>query len=932
MKKFTLLLLSMICTLTAFSQTTIYFNRCYQWDGYDTYYVSYNDVDGAQQIAAMTAVENETTVYSATININDGAILNFVIFNDTISNPIDTTKNEGFSADAIYTAATGNYYTNFNIMITSDGIVYSGSWDTYTPATGGDTNPGTGAKTIYLNLDGKWSNTNGEQFSIKYNGNSTQVFMTLVKGTTDVYEATLDEAVTTAQFFCWPSTTTAPVGYDFTFFSSPDDENVADGMNCYTVETADQSYAPKYYGSWSTYTPPVITTLYLDLGELWSNTNGEQFAVEYTLTGSMMATWSNFMTLVPGETDVYEISIEGEVNTLKFGCFASDATTPGSSFTYFTKPDETITDGTNCYTISSVDENFATKFYGTWSAYLPPVVTTDPDGDDDTATDSTIIYLNTGGASLWGQYNVFSVYYKSKNSSTGEYTLMTIVDGETDMYTAIVPLADTDIEYIYFASHASGVTEPAQENEAEYTDWQNSPFTGNLYTITGSTYLGATGEWSTYTPSTGGDGEMGSTTLYLNPGDDTLWGADGNQFTVFYTTGENYKDATYVLMTAVEGEENLYTVTIDRNDIFMVGFYKHGSDVTDFVGDLYSESSDYYYTPLDGNMYTITEYANWMWNGTWSTYTPATGDTPATTFYLNTGGSNLWGISNMQYAISYNNGESDTYAFMTAVEDTTDIYTVTLDIDKEDISYIYFAMFNKDVTSPSQDKEEYYTDYQNSPFTGDQFTITSMNSSTGSSDGTWSTYGTIIEPNKPTVTITLRAKKPAEWTNEMYIHYWGEESSTSPVAMTNDGDDWYSYEFTDFPRTAVNAIFVNGSEWDKGKTQDITEISESTCYTLESPVLDAVHSDDTNKYYNFTATATDCANTPVENVTATDFEIFGNNGHIYINGEGNAQLCIFNITGQVIVNTSFNSNYECQLKKGIYLINLNGKTKKISLY
>ncbi|NCC99172.1 MAG: starch-binding protein, partial [Bacteroidia bacterium] len=85
--------------------------------------------------------------------------------------------------------------------------------------------------------------------------------------------------------------------------------------------------------------------------------------------------------------------------------------------------------------------------------------------------------------------------------------------------------------------------------------------------------------------------------------------------------------------------------------------------------------------------------------------------------------------------------------------------------------------------------------------------------------------------------ITVKAKRPSSWTNDMYIFYWGGEISSpswdDAELMENTGNDWYSYTF-DPSITTTNIIFRNNNNTsgDENKTVDINAVSEDVCYEL----------------------------------------------------------------------------------------------------
>ncbi|HPG55620.1 MAG TPA: CotH kinase family protein, partial [Candidatus Enterocola sp.] len=86
--------------------------------------------------------------------------------------------------------------------------------------------------------------------------------------------------------------------------------------------------------------------------------------------------------------------------------------------------------------------------------------------------------------------------------------------------------------------------------------------------------------------------------------------------------------------------------------------------------------------------------------------------------------------------------------------------------------------------------------------------------------------------------ITVKAKRPSSWTNDMYIFYWGGEISSPSWSdaelMESIGNDWYSYTF-DPTITSTNIIFRNindGTNDPVNQSVDINTVSVDVCYEL----------------------------------------------------------------------------------------------------
>jgi hypothetical protein len=103
--------------------------------------------------------------------------------------------------------------------------------------------------------------------------------------------------------------------------------------------------------------------------------------------------------------------------------------------------------------------------------------------------------------------------------------------------------------------------------------------------------------------------------------------------------------------------------------------------------------------------------------------------------------------------------------------------------------------------------------------------------------------------------ITVKAKVPATWTDEITAWVWTTGGEEKEVVPTKDGD-WYVYTHYD---TELNIIFKNGAGWngDANQTVDMT-FTENTCIEITAGAGKANY------------TAVDCLeSTDVENIVTT---------------------------------------------------------------
>ena len=78
--------------------------------------------------------------------------------------------------------------------------------------------------------------------------------------------------------------------------------------------------------------------------------------------------------------------------------------------------------------------------------------------------------------------------------------------------------------------------------------------------------------------------------------------------------------------------------------------------------------------------------------------------------------------------------------------------------------------------------------------------------------------------------ITVKAKVPATWTNDITAWVWGTGISDQEVACVKEGDWWVATVNCG----TLNIIFKNGAGWtgDANQTENIEGITENVCYEL----------------------------------------------------------------------------------------------------
>ena len=105
---------------------------------------------------------------------------------------------------------------------------------------------------------------------------------------------------------------------------------------------------------------------------------------------------------------------------------------------------------------------------------------------------------------------------------------------------------------------------------------------------------------------------------------------------------------------------------------------------------------------------------------------------------------------------------------------------------------------------------------------------------TGNDQNTEVTDTTTTTPEPEVVGITVKAKVPAAWTNDITVWVWPTGGEGMEAATVKEGE-WHVYTAAE-DVTELNIIFKNGAGWtgDANQTVDINALKESTCLVLES--------------------------------------------------------------------------------------------------
>lgn len=438
-----------------------------------------------------------------------------------------------------------------------------------------------------------------------------------------------------------------------------------------------------------------------------------------------------------------------------------------------------------------------------------------------------IIYLNSGGSSIWDQANAwFSVYFMDANKSTTKFVSMTKVTG--NYYYATVPTGTWT--YVIFVRNNPTDKTADWTNVWNQTADLNTQSDKNLYTITGWSY----GSWGTYQPTATGSlvasssnnvakntnitltpsispttyNVLKSTSYSISPSsgatisNNTFKATAGGSYTVTATITYNAKGFTNITKTATATT----TITVKPT----ITFNANGGS-----GSMSAQTVSYNTnTTLSANTFTVP--VGYTFNG-WNTKTDGTGTAYAAgTSYKFTSDLTLYAqwaeIPANSHNITYNNGAGWTYGTQpTSAEEGATVtfevipttgYTVTVtssDVSLSNNGNTYtFTMPTKDVTinvSATENTHDVTVSYKCGDETIKNATMEAVGEVTPTS---------VTAPDIAGYAFT-------EWTLGTGITNKSANTTTNPINITTEASG--TYTLTANYEKVVTVYFVNSSEW-----------------------------------------------------------------------------------------------------------------------
>ena len=218
-------------------------------------------------------------------------------------------------------------------------------------------NAAEGGETVYL-APGPWA-VDGARFAARWWNDSGEAWLDMTDSDGDgVYECVQPEGMTLV-IFCRLNGSTTENNWDNTWNQSADLEFSASAGNCYTVTGWN-----KGDGSWGTYTPPVMTDVYVDVSATgWTNVN------VYYWGGSAgtMAWPGRAMEQVSG--NIWKAQVIADITGIIF----NDGNTQTADLTPFEN-------GGDLFTLTAT--NGESKWTGIWSTYGYTITFVDADGTE----------------------------------------------------------------------------------------------------------------------------------------------------------------------------------------------------------------------------------------------------------------------------------------------------------------------------------------------------------------------------------------------------------------------------------------------------------------------------------------------------------------------------------------------------------------------
>ena len=206
-------------------------------------------------------------------------------------------------------------------------------------------------------------------------------------------------------------------------------------------------------------------------------------------------------------------------------------------------------------------------------------------------------------------------------------------------------------------------------------------------------------------------------------------------------------------------------------------------------------------------------------------------------------------------------------------------------------------------------------------------------------DGVW--YDT--KPFTPPVTWTVNLFKPATWANTINIYWYNALPSGSlpsvpwpGVPMTNNGDGWYSYTFTNISSAVV--IFNDGSNQSPDLPRSTTGWYLDGVWYDTKPATNATPKGSAIAISTITEENAGATGIGLSSTTIYPNPANGGSFNIYINGLKNneqATITVVDASGKKVLETrsSQTGKISNNLKTGVYYVVINSSaihvTKKL---
>lgn len=170
----------------------------------------------------------------------------------------------------------------------------------------------------------------------------------------------------------------------------------------------------------------------------------------------------------------------------------------------------------------------------------------------------------------------------------------------------------------------------------------------------------------------------------------------------------------------------------------------------------------------------------------------------------------------------------------------------------------------------------------------------------------------VYVPTAPKIDIKIMAKTPWTTTN---LHIWGDASTSWPGVVMNQMNNSVVWEYTIPQVSTVNIIFNNGSGT---QTADINNVTANGCYEVFADGSYAIA--DCNSLMIISSTET-----PVKPAVIVN----GLESQLTVELTGKANATVYTLQGALVSSAKFENSYTFgNLKAGMYILNVNGKTFK----